>query len=449
MGRRVFLAFLLLFLIAGTFFFALAWRAEIAAVEPPARASFDSALIARGAALAALGDCVTCHTAPGGKSYAGGYPLHTPFGTIHGTNITPDPDSGIGGWPHAAFVRAMREGVDREGRHLYPAFPYDHFRMLNDEELQALYAFLMTREPVRAATPPNDVMFPFNMRMLIAGWKMLYLDREGFQRDAAQSAEWNRGAYLTQGLAHCGACHTPRNFLGAERKREYLAGGDAEGWRAPALNNTSRAPVPWTADALFRYLRYGAADTSAVAAGPMAPVVHNLAAAAEPDVRAIATYIASLIGPADPERQQRAAQALAHARTGAGAADFEAQKGEARTGADAAVQAGGVIYGATCALCHGAAQRGPGAPSSDALHLALATSIALPAPGNLIRIILQGMAPPDGDPGFFMPGFAAELTDEQIAAVVTYLRAAYTDRPAWPNVEREVRRTRQRLAEGK
>jgi mono/diheme cytochrome c family protein len=343
----------------------------------------------------------------------------------------------------------MREGVDRGGRHLYPAFPYDHFTMLSDEELHALYAFLMTREPVRAETPANDVVFPFNVRMLIAAWKMLYLDRGPFRSDSAQGSDWTRGAYLVQGLAHCGACHTPRNVLGAERKREFLAGGTAEGWRVPAINSASRTPVPWTAESLFRYLRHGAAETSEVAAGPMANVVHNFAAAREQDVRAIAIYVASLAGAPDADRAQRAEQALARARAGTGAADYEAQKGAPRTNADAAIQAGGVVYGATCALCHSAAKREPGAPSSGALHLALSTSIALPEPGNLIRIILQGMAPPDGDAGFFMPGFAAELADEQIAAVVTYLRAAYTDRPAWPNVEREVRRTRGRLAEGK
>src|SRR5436853_581505 len=160
MARRFVLFLLIVFLIAAAVFAALAWRSEIAATEPAARSSFDTATIARGAALAALGDCVTCHTPPEGKAYAGGYALTTPFGTIHGTNITPDPDTGIGRWPYAAFVRAMREGVDREGRHLYPVFPYDHFTLLADEDLQALYAFLMTREPVHAQTPANDVMFP-------------------------------------------------------------------------------------------------------------------------------------------------------------------------------------------------------------------------------------------------------------------------------------------------
>ena len=448
MARRVILAFLLVLLIAVTLFIAFSWRGEIAPVEAPARASFDTALVTRGASLAAIGDCIACHTASGGKAYAGGFPLKTTFGTIHGTNITPDPDTGIGRWSEAAFFRAMREGVDRQGRHLYPAFPYDHFTLLTDDDVKALYAFVMTREPVRAETPTNDLLFPLNVRMLVAGWKLLFLDQQAFRPDPAQGNDWNRGAYLTQGLGHCGACHTPRNALGAEKKREYLAGGDTEGWHAPAINAASRAPVPWTAEALFRYLRHGASETSEVAAGPMAPVVHNLGAASEQDVRAIATYVASVMGPADAEREQRGEKALALARAASPAADFDAQKGEPRSKSDASIQAGGVIYGATCALCHGSAQRPPGAPSSEALHLSLSTSVALPNPGNLIRIILQGMAPPDGERGPFMPGFAGALTDDQVAAVVTYLRATYTDRPAWPNVDREVRKAKQRVTEG-
>ena len=448
MARRVLLLFLLVLLIAATLFVAFSWRAEIAPVEPPTRASFESALITRGASLAAMGDCIACHTAADGKAYAGGFPLRTPFGTIHGTNITPDPDTGIGRWSEAAFTRAMREGVDRAGRHLYPAFPYDHFTMLSDEDVKALYAFMMTREPVRAERPANDVVFPLNVRMLVAGSKLLFLEQHAFRPDATQGNDWNRGAYLVQGLAHCGACHTPRNVLSAEKKREYLAGGEAEGWHAPAINAASPAPVPWTAESLFRYLRHGASETSEAAAGPMAPVVHNLGAAPEQDVRAIASYIASIMGPPDPDRVQRGDKALALARAASPAADFDAQRGAPRSGSDAAIEAGSVIYGATCALCHGSARRAPGAASADALHLSLSTSVSLPSPGNLIRIILQGMAPPDGERGPFMPGFAGALTDEQVAAVVAYLRATYTDRPAWTHVDREVRKAKQRLAEG-
>jgi mono/diheme cytochrome c family protein len=287
--------------------------------------------------------------------------------------------------------------------------------------------------------PANDVTFPFNFRLLLSAWKILYLDQQPFRPDSAQSAEWNRGAYLVQGLGHCGACHTPRNVLGAERKREYLGGGEAEGWHAPAINPASRAPVSWTAESLARYLRSGVDGTHAVAVGPMAAVVHNLSGVPETEVRAIATYIASIMGTPDAEREQRAKQALERSRT------VIPPPGTVSEERADAVVTGSVIYAGACAICHGSAERPAGSGTGEALHLALATSVALPTPRNLIRIILQGIAPPDGERGPFMPGYAGTLTDAQVSALVSYLRAGFSDRPAWPDVEREVRRTRQIL----
>ncbi len=448
MARSFILAVLLALVIAAVGFVAFSWHAEIAPVEPAPRSSFPASLVARGAHLAATGDCIACHTAPQGRAYAGGYPLQTPFGILYGTNITPDPETGIGRWSLTAFTRAMREGVDRGGRHLYPAFPYDHFRLLGDEDIAALYAFLMTREPVREVTPANELVFPLNIRFLVAGWKLLFLENVAFRSDPAQSDEWNRGAYLVQGLAHCGACHTPRNMLGAENKKLYLAGGEAESWHAPAINASSRAPIPWSADSLFRYLRHGVDERHEVAAGPMAPVAHNLSAVPESEVRAISTYVASLMGRPDAQREQRAEKALAIARAAdqsIGAYVPEPLK-QANASGDATLTQGASLYAGSCAICHSAAQRGPGAPSSTALHLSMSSSVALTAPGNLIRIILQGMAPPDGERGPFMPGFAGAFTDEQVATLAAYLRATYTDRPAWSNVEREVKAIRRSFA---
>ena len=282
--------------------------------EAAAGSSFDPRAVAMGSRLAAIGNCIDCHTAAEGRPYAGGRPLKTPFGTIHGTNITPDPDTGIGRWSEAAFSRAMREGVDREGRHLYPAFPYDHYTKVTDDDIRAIYAFLMTREPVRAVPPPNQLPFPFNIRSLIAVWKRMYFEQGVFRPDPARNSEWNRGAYLVQGLGHCGACHTPRNALGAEKKSEYLAGGEAEGWHGPALNAASPAPVPWTAGQLHKYLRTGLDDLHAIAAGPMEPVVRNLASVPEQDVRAMAVYLAAIAGGALADRQKRPQDALAHAK---------------------------------------------------------------------------------------------------------------------------------------
>src|SRR5439155_20849034 len=196
-------------------------RESVAQAEPAK--SFPREQIAKGEELAHIGNCLSCHTAEGGKPYAGGTPLKTPFGTIYGTNITPDPETGVGRWSPEAFSRAMREGVDREGRHLFPAFPYDHFTKLTDEDIAALYAFVMTREPVRQENRRHSVPLP---RASVGIWKSRYFERGVFKPDPSRSAEWNRGAYLVEGLGHCGACHTPRNKLGAEVKDHAFTGGE-------------------------------------------------------------------------------------------------------------------------------------------------------------------------------------------------------------------------------
>jgi len=412
----------------------------LAPIEPLSRSSFDPAMVAKGAQLAAIGNCNVCHTAASGKPYAGGRPLKTPFGTIYGTNITPDPDTGIGRWSESAFLRAMREGIDREGRHLYPAFPYDHFTKVTGEDIKALYAFVMTRDPVRAETPPNELSFPFNIRSLIGAWKVLYFKRGVFRPDAAQSAEWNRGAYLVQGLGHCGACHTPRNFLGAEKKRSDQAGGEAEGWHGPALDAASPAPVPWTAEQLYQYLRTGLDDLHAIAAGPMEPVVRNLAAVPEQYVRAIATYVATLAGQPTAVRKKKAEDALLQARDEGAAYPRIERANQNTAGSDRGLQNGAAVYAGACADCH---DQGRHASSGGALHLALGTAMTIPTSANLIRITLEGIQPPDSEPGRWMPGYADALTDEQVKDLVTFIRAHFGREPPWPDVADELRKARQ------
>src|SRR3982075_3555803 len=290
---------------------AIAWRPAIAAIDPPTPQSFDAALVRRGRDLAAIGNCNDCHNVRGGKAFAGGLPVPTPFGAIYSSNITPDPETGIGRGPEAAVRRAMRSGVDRDGRHLYPTFPYDHFTNVSDEDDAALYAYLMTRPPVRAPARANELRFPLDQRFVIAGWKLLFLRHGAWQPDGARSAEWNRGAYLVEGLAHCGACHTPRNALGAERASAQFGGGDVDNWHAYAINAQSPAPVPWNADALFAYLRNGWHPDHGVARGPMAEVVSNLSPVPQDDIRAIATYMADVFGAPTPDRKRRADEVLA------------------------------------------------------------------------------------------------------------------------------------------
>ena len=389
----------------------------------PAKNAFDAALVAKGAQLSALGNCQVCHTAVGGRSFAGGRPLETPFGTLYGTNITPDPDSGIGRWSEQAFRRALREGIDREGRHLYPVFPYEYYTRLTDEDIRALYAYIMTREPVQAQNRPHELRPPFNMRGLLGIWKSLYFERGAFQPDAARSAQWNRGAYLVNGPGHCSACHTPRNFLGAERKDQLFGGGEAEGWHGPALNAASPSPLPWNAEQLFKYLRTGLDEQHAIAAGPMEPVVRNLAGVPEEDVRAIAVYLEALAGPPSESRRKNAEAALARSAS--------APPGEGR---------GAELYAAACGVCH---DHGRGASSGGALPLALGTAMTIPTSANLLRITLEGIAPPEGQPGRAMPGFANALTDTQVMDLMAYIRSHFGRAPAWSDVEAELAKIRE------
>ena len=410
--------------------FAIAWRPAIAAIETPKPQSFDPALVKRGRELAALGNCNDCHTVPGGKDFAGGVPVPTPFGTIYSSNITPNAETGIGRWSEAAFLRAMRLGVDREGRHLYPTFPYDHFTNVSDDDDRALYAFLMTREAVRAPARDNQLSFPLDQRVVIAGWKFMFLHPGGYKVDPTKSAEWNRGAYLVEGLAHCGACHTPRNALGAERLNAIFAGGDVDHWHAYAINAQSPAPVPWNADALYAYLRDGFHPDHGTARGPMAEVVRNLSAVPANDVRAIATYMADVLGAPSNEQKERGEAALAQAKSASESAPV----------ATTVDSAGGTIYAAACASCHESSRP----PPYGGINLALSTAVSGPDPRNLANIVLAGVPPVTGERSPIMPGFAASMSDTQVEALLTYLRARFSKQPAWTgldNIVAEARRT--------
>ena len=406
--------------------FAIAWRPAIAAIDPPAPQSFDAALVKRGRELAAIGNCGDCHTVRGGKNFAGGLPVPTPFGTIYSSNITPDAETGIGRWPEAAFRRAMRSGVNREGQHLYPTFPYDHFTNVSDEDDRALYAYLMTRPPVQAPARANQLSFPLDQRVVIAGWKLLFLRRGSYQPDPTQSAEWNRGAYLVEGLAHCGACHTPRNALGAERVSATFAGGDVDNWNAFAINAQSPSPVPWKAEALFVYLRDGSHPDHGAARGPMAQVVSNLSSVPESEVKAIATYMAGVFGAPTPDRQRQGDQVLADARSS------PVQLPSAQ--ASQASPAGASIYAAACATCHEAGRALP----YGGVNLGLSTAISAPDARNVANIVLSGVRPVEGERSPIMPGFAASMDDGQIAALLIYLRARFSNQPAWAGVEKTI-----------
>jgi mono/diheme cytochrome c family protein len=406
-------AALLVLLVAAV---ALVWHPALAPAEVPERASFAPAMLQRGKQLAAIGYCSSCHTAAGGQPYAGGRGLETPFGTIYGTNITPDPETGIGQWSLAAFTRAMREGIDRQGHQLYPAFPYSHFTKLTDDDIAALYAFLMTRPPISAVPPPNALRFPYGIRPLIAGWNLLFLRQGPDQPDASKTEPWAHGAYLAEALAHCGACHSPRNALGAEQAGHAYEGGEAEDWWAPPLGASSPAPAAWTEEGLYNYLRSWDVD-HAGAAGPMAPVVASLARVSEAEVRALAAYVAAMMPKPRPDQAARV-QALID----------RAEQDPARR------MPGAAIYAGACAVCHDSGGQVPYTLRSLALH----TSVQAPNPDDIVRAVVGGIKQPDERPGGFMPPFAGTLDDRQIADVVAYVRARFSDKPAWTGIDDQV-----------
>jgi mono/diheme cytochrome c family protein len=409
------------------------WRSAIDPIRPPAASSFDPVRVKRGAELAAIGGCGVCHTAPGGRPFAGGLAVPTPFGTIFSTNITPDIETGIGRWSEAAFQRAMREGIRRDGQYLYPAFPYDHFTLVSDDDDRSLYAYLMTRDAVRALPRPNDLPFPLNVRLVMFGWNFLFFRQGPFRADAGQSETWNRGAYLAEGLGHCGACHTPRNFLGAEKTKQEFAGGEVEGWTADALNASSPAPLTWNADALTRYLSRGFDETHGVARGPMAPVAQGLRSVLKNDVRAIATYIVAAMANArttpQPVAQQAEVQSGRGKTVAASSADSQAEiLSAAETNGN---ERGALIYAAACAGCH----QGPRAMPYGGIDLALSSGISGPSSQNLINVVLYGLPAAEGARSPIMPGFAASISDDQLVALVAYLRAHFSDRAPWTDIE--------------
>jgi len=415
MLRRILLIVIVIVVLVGGAAAALTWRPAIDPVSRPAAANFDPGVVKRGSELAAIGNCTTCHTAPGGRAFAGGLALPTPFGTIYSTNITPDEKTGIGTWSEAAFRRALWEGVDRDGRHLYPAFPYDHFTLMDERDVNALYAFLMTREPVAATAPENRLPFPFNVRPLLAGWKLLFLRTGRFQPEPNQSAAWNHGAYLANGLAHCGACHTPRNALGGEKKDRAFAGGAAEGWTAYALDANAPAPTRWNAAALAFYLHNGWHPDHGVARGPMSEVTENLSTVPSEDVQAIATYVESVGGPAS----------VAHRSNGAVQARQPGGPGTA-------------IYAAACAQCHDAGRP----PPYGGIDLARSTGPSGPTARNVIDVVLWGLPAADEQRRPIMPGFAGTLKDRQLADLLAYVRARFSDKPPWTDVEKDIRDVR-------
>jgi mono/diheme cytochrome c family protein len=361
--------------------------------------AFDE--IERGRYLAIAGDCAPCHTAPGGKLYAGGRPIETPFGTLVSSNITPDRETGIGAWTDDEFVNSMQEGTGRGGRRLYPAMPYTYYTKVTREDALAIRAYLATLDPVRNEVISNQLPFPFNIRASLAVWDALFFKHGTFAPVAGKSDEWNRGAYLVEGLGHCGACHTAKNMLGGDKTSRALRGGELQGWYAPNLTGEPRTGLgSWSVDDVVAYLKTGHNSISA-ASGPMSEVVAaSTSQMTDADLRAMVVYLKDQPPQGGGSREPVSEQ-------------------------DRVMRAGQAIYVDNCAACHTAA--GTGIPR---LFSALKDSPSVLAddPVSLIRVVLQGAqsVATDSDPtGPSMPGHGWKLSDEQVAAVITYIRNSW------------------------
>ncbi|MDB5611204.1 MAG: alcohol dehydrogenase [Bradyrhizobium sp.] len=355
--------------------------------------------IERGGYLAAASDCVSCHTVPGGKPFAGGRAIETPFGNIIASNITPDLETGIGAWSDDAFDAAVRRGVRRDGVLLYPAMPYTAFAKLSRDDVLAIRAFLSSIEPVRNDVPATSLSFPFNIRFGLRVWNALYFNQAEFQRDHSKSAEWNRGAYLVDGPVHCGACHTPKTFLGGDKSDQYLQGSYLQGWYAPDITNDRRVGLGnWTVEDIATYLKTGHNRITA-ATGPMGEAVSlSTSHLTDEDTRAISTYLKSLPGKAESEKPLPVSSA--------------------------AMAAGGAIYRDQCSACHGL--EGKGIPN---LFPALADGgVRANDPTTAIRVVLRGArsvatAREPTSPG--MPSYNWQLNDNQVADVLNYIRNSW------------------------
>ena len=376
--------------------------APLAAPPPPASA----AVLAAGARIVALGDCMVCHTAKDGAAYAGGLGLRTPFGTIYSTNITPDPQTGIGRWPLAAFTRAMREGASRDGHLLYPAFPYIHYTRMTDTDIALAYSYLMSRTPVKVRQPDNELPLPLKMRPMLAFWNALYL-RPGpaaVQPGAALQADTRveRGRYLVDTLGHCASCHSGLNLIGGERQPPFQ-GGNIDGWDAPALTQLAHGANPWTRDELADYLRSGLSLTHGAAKGPMRPVTERLAGVPREDVVAIANYLMSIQAPARPAAPVSATQVHAE---------------------------GARLFAAACAGCH--APAAPMMALSGRPPLSRSSALASTSATNFVQTVLGGI-PWEHGSQVYMPPFADILSDQQIAALASYVRQG-AGQEAWTDV---------------
>jgi mono/diheme cytochrome c family protein len=377
--------------------------------------------IAYGRYVAVLGDCAACHTNPGGPTLAGGRPIETPFGNILGANITPDRDTGIGAWTDEQFIRAMTQGRAPHGVRLYPAMPYPAYAKMTRYDLIALRAYLNTLPPVHNRVHSDQLPFPFNIRLGMLFWNALFYTPGTFKPDPHKSADWNRGAYLVEGPAHCGTCHTAKNFLGADKSSQYLRGFSVQGWFAPNITGDDHVGIgAWSIDDIVSYLQTGV-NTHAIASGPMADEVEESSShMTVADLRAIAAFLKDQPAGSNPS-------------------------GQAMPASDPIMQAGAAIYTDECAACHtqdgaGIARLFPTLKGSPLVQSA--------EPTSLTHVVLEGsraVATDAAPTAPAMPPFGWKLSDRKVADVLTYIRNAWGNH-ASPVTAGDVKAARRTLA---
>jgi mono/diheme cytochrome c family protein len=393
--------------------FAKGKRVELADFHGPDPTGVPARLavadvVARGEYLARAADCAACHIAPGGKAFAGGLAFKLPMiGTLYSTNITPDPETGIGKWSDDEFVRALHDGVGRGSKHLYPAFPYASYALMTRSDALAIKAYLFSLKPIKYTPPSNNMSFPFNQRYLMVFWNALFKPAHRFQPNTDQSAEWNRGAYLVEALGHCGDCHTPRNILFGLNNHRKFAGAITQAWKAYNITPDSSWGIgSWSDEQLQGYLSRGHADGRGSAGGPMAEVVdYSLNFLSDADISAMITYLKSVPSNSD-------------ARDDAAAPTPSSQQEVNPTPSEPIPNRGLHVFEGACTSCHGL--DGKGVVSTYASLLG-GRAVNDPAGTNATQALLDGTHLRIAKTAGFMPGFEGGYSDPEIAAVVNYL----------------------------
>ncbi len=375
----------------------------------------SAGLLQRGQYLARAADCEACHTVKGGAPFAGGFSFVLPFGTLYSSNITPDKETGIGSWSDAAFLNALHKGIDDKGRHLYPAMPYVSYTGMTDTDALAIKAYLFSLKPVHAVAPANSLVFPFNQRWLMGIWSVLFNPDTRFEPNAARSPQWNRGAYLTENLEHCGECHTPRTLFQSLDNRRKFAGATQAGWRAYNITSDAQSGLgAWSDVALAQYLSTGHADGHGTAAGPMGEAVDKSLSHLSPgDIAAIVAYLRSVppIASSDLPAPKETPAPASHAQGVVAAYDPRGKQ----------------IFEGACASCHDWTGV---SPITSKATLTGVRAVNDPTAVNVAQIVLNGANRTAPGGKAFMPAFGSAYSNIEIAAVANYVTARFGASPS-------------------